>query len=210
MKLPNWFKILWWLFLLAIVTGFVLARFDSFIKGSVTVLDVFVFLIWIALLLIPLFKEVKFFGIELRQEIDSLRKEVKEQIVNLRSEIQTSINLQNRITVIQSHSTGAVERAPTEEDKLSLDALKVLSTLWRHQKDYYGDKLTINRWTFAVGFGSVNYPEYVRGLGDLLRRGLVSISGNGQSMLTDEGIKYCKIHEDEMLPDWHFDKWKTI
>ncbi len=104
MKLPNWFKILWWLFLLVIVTCFVWQRYDSFVKGFVTVLDVFVFLIWIALLLIPLFKEVKFFGIELKQEIDSLKKEVREQIINLRSEIQTSISFQNRINFTQNEN----------------------------------------------------------------------------------------------------------
>lgn len=210
MKLPNWFKILWWLLLLVIVTYFGCQRYDSFIKGSATLMDVFVFLVWISLLLVPLFKEVSFFGMKFKQEIDSLKNEVREQIMNLRSEIQTSVNLQNRITVIQSHASGVIEQPAAKEDKPSLDALKVLSTLWNHQKEYYGEELTINRWTFAVGFGSINYPEYAKGLGDALRRGLASIAGNGQAMLTDEGIKYCKTNKNELLPDWNFDRWKTI
>jgi hypothetical protein len=211
MKLPNWFKILWWILLLLIVTYFGWQRYDSFAKGSVTVLDVFVFLIWMALLLIPLFKEVKFFGIELKQEIDSLRKEVKEQIINLRSEIQTSISLQNRINITQNVLTGVSELPPTkEEGKLSPDTIKVLSTLWKHQKDYFGGEVTDKVWTFVVPVGSPNYPEYARGIGEGLRRGYVAISGNGQAMLTVEGIKYCKNNEKDLLPDWNFERWNRV
>jgi hypothetical protein len=178
------------------VTYFGWQRYDSFPKGSVTVLDVFIFLIWMALLLIPLFKEVKFFGIELKQEMDSLRKEVKEQIVNLRSEIQTSISLQNRINITQNVLTGVSELPPTkEEGKLSPDTVKVPSTLWQHQKDYFGEDVTGKVWTFVVPVGSPNYPEYARGIGEGLRRGYVAISGNGQAMLTVEGIKYCRNSE---------------
>ena len=211
MKLPNWFKILWWIFLLLIVTYFGWQRYDSFAKGSVTVLDVFVFLIWMALLLIPLFKEVKFFGIELKQEIDSLRKEVKEQIVNLRSEIQTSISLQNRINVTQNVLTGVSELPSTNgEEKPSPDGLKVLSTLWKHQKDYFGENVTDKMWTFALPLGHINYPEYTKGLSDGLRRGLISISNMGQAMLTPEGIKYCKVHEKDLPEDWNYDRWNRV
>lgn len=97
MKLPNYFKIIWWVLLLGIVTYFLSQRYNSFINGSATSMDIFIFLIWISLLLVPLFQEVSFFGIKLKKEIDSLKSDVKEQIINLRSEIQSSIDVRTQI-----------------------------------------------------------------------------------------------------------------
>lgn len=210
MKLPNWFKILWWLLLLVIVTYFGCQRYDSFIKGTATLMDVFVFLVWISLLLAPLFKEVSFFAMKFKQEIDSLKNEFREQVINLRSEIQTSISLQNRINVTQTLLTGVSELPSTKEEKLSPDGLKVLSTLWKHQKDHFGEDATGKVWTFALPLGHINYPEYARGLSDGLRLGLVSISDKGQAMLTVDGIKYCKTHEKELLSDWNHERWNRI
>lgn len=97
MKLPNWFKIIWWILLLGIVTYFMSQRYNSLANGSATQMDIFIFLIWISLLLVPLFQEVSFFGIKLKKEIDSLKSDVKEQIVNLRSYIQNTIQFNPQI-----------------------------------------------------------------------------------------------------------------
>lgn len=97
MKLPNWLKIVWWLTLLTSITFVLSKRYDNFINGTSTPMDIFVFLIWVALLLFPLFQEVSFFGIKLTKEIDSFKNEVREQILNLRSEIQNSIQIRTQI-----------------------------------------------------------------------------------------------------------------
>ena len=65
MKLPNWFKILWWIILLVIVSVFLYNRYPDLTTGSATTADTFIFLIWVALCLLPLFEELSFFGITL-------------------------------------------------------------------------------------------------------------------------------------------------
>ena len=94
---------------------------------------------------------------------------------------------------------------------LSTDAKAVLSTLWKHQKDYYKDDHTKGRWSFGVIMGgSPLYIKYLRGVCELMGKGLVGISPqNGQSLLTDEGIEFCKANPDEILTDWDFQRWKT-
>jgi hypothetical protein len=94
---------------------------------------------------------------------------------------------------------------------LSTDAKAVLSTLWKHQRDYYKDDHTKGRWSFGVTMGgSPLYIKYLRGVCELMEKGLVGISPqNGQSLLTDGGIEFCKVNPDEILTDWDFQRWKT-
>ncbi len=55
------------------------------------------FLIWIALLLSPLYKEINFFGVSFKNEIEKLSNDLKEQIFNLRTEIHTNVDVKNEI-----------------------------------------------------------------------------------------------------------------
>lgn len=97
-KFPNWFKITWWIGLFTVFTYFFVTRYNSFIDGSSTTTDVVILLVWICLLLMPLFQEISLFGMKLKQEIDSVKSEIKEQIVNLRSEIHNSIDVRTNIS----------------------------------------------------------------------------------------------------------------
>jgi hypothetical protein len=93
---------------------------------------------------------------------------------------------------------------------LSDEANKVLSTLWKHQRDYYDDH-TRGRWSFAVGIASPLYADYLIGVGEAIKAGLVITSPkNGQTLLTDAGVRYCGEHQDQLLPDWNFQRWKTV
>jgi hypothetical protein len=111
----------------------------------------------------------------------------------------------------------ATERIATEATAreaakpLSPDAKAVLSTLWKHQRDYYKDDHTKGRWSFGVMMGgSPLYIKYLRGVCELMGRWLVGISPqNGQSLLTDEGIDFCKANPGEILTDWNFQRWQT-
>ena len=98
MKLPNWAKISWWIILLAVVTFFIIKRFDSIINGSASPADIFIFLIWVSLLLVPLFQEISFFGVKLKKEMDGLKSYVREQMINIRSEIQNSVDVRTQIS----------------------------------------------------------------------------------------------------------------
>lgn len=62
---------------------------DSIIKGQASAFDIFAFVVWICFLLVPLFQEINFFGIKLKQQIE----DVKEKIADLRNEIHNSINV---------------------------------------------------------------------------------------------------------------------
>jgi ribosomal protein L20 len=98
MKLPNWAKLLWWLFLLLIITSFLLKRYLALASGSGTPVDVFIFIIWVVLFLLPLFQEMSFFGFTFKKEIEAIKSEVKEQVASIRSEIRSNVSVRSEIS----------------------------------------------------------------------------------------------------------------
>lgn len=95
MKLPNWLKIVWWIILIGITSRTLQLRYDDIISGQSIPFDVFVFIIWVVLMLVPLFQEISIFGIKLKQSIDELKSqinEVKNEIHN-RNTFNPTINL---------------------------------------------------------------------------------------------------------------------
>jgi len=92
-----WTKFIWWLLVVIFMTTLMAQRYGALLAGMATTTDAVIFLIWISLLLAPLFREVSIFGVSLRKEIDSLRTETREQILNLRTDVQNSIHLQAEI-----------------------------------------------------------------------------------------------------------------
>jgi hypothetical protein len=100
MRLPNWFKVIWWAFLIALLTFFLLQRYPDLVEGRATPSDVFVFSVWAALVLVPLFQELNLFGIEVKQEVRELRSELKSELVNLRSQIRNTADAQARINLV--------------------------------------------------------------------------------------------------------------
>ena len=96
MQLPNWFKIAWWATLTSLLTYFLFRRYPDLVAGQAGPADIVVFVIWVALLLAPLFNEVSLLGITLKQQIDELKGFVSTQFTDLRNavEVRTSINQQ--------------------------------------------------------------------------------------------------------------------
>lgn len=82
---PRW-KIGWYLLVLALLTYLVISNWNTYINGTSNPFEIIIFLIWIAVLLAPLFREVSFFGVSLKNEIDSLKGE----IINLKNEIHST------------------------------------------------------------------------------------------------------------------------
>lgn len=76
MKLPNWFKILWWIALIGLTGIILFNRFDDIISGQSVPFDIFIFLIFVALMLVPIFSEIDFFGIKLKKEIEDLKQDI--------------------------------------------------------------------------------------------------------------------------------------
>lgn len=87
MKLPNWFKIFWWIALCAGLILLLFNRLPAIQNGSATSIDAFFFLILVILLLLPLFREFELFGVKLKAEIAEVKTEVKDQISSLRQDI---------------------------------------------------------------------------------------------------------------------------
>lgn len=90
MKLPNWFKITWWILLILATTVGLYLRFDAIKKGESVPFDVFLFLIWVALMLVPIFTQIEFFGIKLKGEIDELKTQISLKFGDLKNEIKLS------------------------------------------------------------------------------------------------------------------------
>jgi hypothetical protein len=97
MVFPNWFKIAWWILLLGALTSLLLSRLAGLLHGSATIFDAVVFVIWICLVLIPVFAEIKILGFEFKQKIEELKRHIDQQVVALRSDIQTHVDLRSQI-----------------------------------------------------------------------------------------------------------------
>jgi hypothetical protein len=98
MKLPNWFKIGWWIFLLVVITRFLVQRYPELVSGHAAPADVFVLFVWVALALVPIFQEINLFGIKLKQEIKKLEAELGSQIASLRAEVNNAVNVRTNIS----------------------------------------------------------------------------------------------------------------
>jgi len=90
MKLPNWFKITWWIILL-LLTGIILyKRYEAITTGQSVPADVFVFLIFVALMLVPIFSEIEFFGLKLKKEIEDLKTDINVKFGDIKNEIRNT------------------------------------------------------------------------------------------------------------------------
>ena len=94
MKLPNWFRIVWWIVLVLGVGYLCSKRFGAISNGAETSVDAFIFLVWVALLLLPLFSEFQFFGLKLKAQFDELKSHLTQQVSSLRTELHSTINSQ--------------------------------------------------------------------------------------------------------------------
>ena len=94
MKIPNGLKIAYWVILTATISYFfIYLKYDLIEKGNH--LYLFIFLIWVVLLLLPFFNEIKLFGMTFKKEIESVKKEVEA----LRLSINTSIHQSTNISI---------------------------------------------------------------------------------------------------------------
>jgi hypothetical protein len=98
MKLPNGVKIAWWLLLTGLLTVFLYHRYPDLAAGHATPADIVVFVIWIALLLAPIFSEVSLLGITLKQEIQELKGFVSAQVADIRSDVRNAVDIRTTVS----------------------------------------------------------------------------------------------------------------
>lgn len=90
MKFPNWFKIAWWIILLSLTGFIVIKRYSAILEGRSVPSDTLVFLVFVALMLLPLFSEISFFGIKLKREFEEFKNDLNIKFGDIKNEIRNS------------------------------------------------------------------------------------------------------------------------
>jgi hypothetical protein len=92
MKIPNWFKIFWWILVTAL-TGYIFYhRWDYISSGKSAPVDVFISLVLLALLLAPIFQDISLFGMKIKQEVEKLKEYMSVRLATFKADIQTTIS----------------------------------------------------------------------------------------------------------------------
>jgi hypothetical protein len=125
MTLPNRFKIIWWLLLLVGAGALLRERLSAIANGMATPPDMVVLLLFVALALAPIFKEIDLFGLKLKQNI----RELKEEVANLRFDVRNSVDVRTQISPIFHASAAAPppdSQLPALETRLRSVMMEVL------------------------------------------------------------------------------------
>lgn len=91
--MPNWLLLVWWGLALAGMLLFLSARLPELEVGKATLPDVVVFLVLIALWVLPLVSEVDVLGVKLRREVQAVREELKGEIRELKNMVEVRNNV---------------------------------------------------------------------------------------------------------------------
>ena len=195
MKLPNWFKILWWVAILLIVTVFLYHRYPDLIKGNATSADIFISLIWVGLVLLPLFEELSFFGITFKKEVEKLKSDITTQFDTLKADIKNTINFQ---VLMPASGQISPQKESTPPKRNSME-YKILNTLWTKQVNKFPNFSPL--FTFVISSNSPEYLQFREAGGKLIGERLVGETDTGHYHLTDNGWHWCKEHYSEFPSD---------
>jgi hypothetical protein len=208
MKLPLWFRILYWLLLVAVLGGFLFRRVDVLLAGNANAFDTLVLAVWVALLLVPLFSEVELLGVKLKQVVDEAKKEIKSDITALRSEVSTAVAAVASVTqhFHLNAVTGQVPASSTSRPVRQPLEYKILNTLWAQQVNRFPDRSQL--FTFRINAGSPEFLQFREAGNKLLGEGLIGETDTGQFYLTEAGFNYSRQHHADFPPDrwWSEDK----
>ena len=127
MKLPNWARITWYLLLVGFFVHLFIQRYDFIISGSTTATDIIIFLILIALLFIPLFREVNIFGIGLKKEIDYPRPSPDSKLPEIRKIAEATLK--------EELGEQAVEPQPTLEATIPSDVSNLFAVRYNIENE---------------------------------------------------------------------------
>ena len=99
----------WWFLVTGVVGAFLYFRIPAISGGTGTQFDIVLFLVFVALMLSPLFSEMEFFGLKLKREIENLKSDVRHEIGEVKTLI-TSIGITNSL-----HQHISLQPAPNAE-----------------------------------------------------------------------------------------------
>ena len=84
-------------------------------------------------------------------------------------------------------------------DSLSPEAKRILKTLDYYQRQAFKKLDAEGRWAFTIPFGHPNHAQFMAGILELHRSGLVSMDhGTGRFGLSDEGVKLLSDHQNDL------------
>jgi hypothetical protein len=84
----------------------------------------------------------------------------------------------------------------TTTRKISPNTKKVLATLYRYQRQSFGNDNT-KRWTFMIYPNASEFPRYLAGVSEAVNLGWVTVSPEThQYMLTNEGLAYIEKNQE--------------
>jgi hypothetical protein len=92
MKFPKWFKYSWWILLLVMTGSIIYHRYCSIIEGNTNQTDIIIMIIFVVLMLVPIFSEIEIYGFKLKKEIENLKQEQNLKILELKNDIRTTQN----------------------------------------------------------------------------------------------------------------------
>lgn len=114
MSIITWLKShytsVWWLFLILFFSiFFIYPNYSLITSGQVSILYIFIFLIWAGLLISPLFKEVSLFGVQFKREFEEFKTAIRNEILQLKIDLHNTISNQIFITTPPPPSDKKIE-----------------------------------------------------------------------------------------------------
>ncbi len=193
-----------WLVWVALILGLgiiVCLRLESLSSGQGQALDGFVVLLFVALVLAPMFPHIELFGLKFRTELKEQFGEVKNQITTLSANMQSVVNLnflqttasQTAATTTEDQSSQAIGRSAIQH--------KILNTLWTKQVNRYDEWMRGVHWLFRINHPSSEFLGWRDASTSLIRDGLVLENSQGLVFLTPEGFEYCRQRHEEFGTD---------
>lgn len=126
-----WLKRKWWYLVLLVATSAYIIR-TAYIGNNVFTSEIvltsphsLIFLLWIILMILPLFSEVELFGIKLKKEIAEVKTDIKSELLEIRAQI---LNVRNNNSVENNFHMGFPAQKNGEELKALLQCLVTKTT----------------------------------------------------------------------------------
>lgn len=134
----------WYIFLLIISTSYVMHyRFEIYDLKEINARNL-VFLLWILLLMLPLFSEMEFLGIKVKKEVKKEVEKATEEVKGTLQNIQTQIAQMQISSSVSNNVTLGNTALPSEEK------LEELVTIVRELKEASNTRITLNPSTPVI------------------------------------------------------------
>ena len=141
---PDKFKPFYWAALIISGLLIIIARAKEITSGNSNAIDILIISVEIALLIVPIFSEMSFFGFGFKGAINDLRNDLKNDYLNLRNEIQTNLNIPLTVNVGR-------ENAPNDSEIQRID-----EALARMAEVIQGREIIVEREDYQLFTSSEN------------------------------------------------------